>query len=183
MGTDLRAVVERALPDLEKQAKESEDSRPITAGQKDGKRRQVTLAPDEHVELTLALLKALHEAKELKGRMRSELNVLQSEPQCKSQKLHWDFDPGLIQGRGRRATKPASVILALQAGTRLFVRDEEADETVAVALAPGDALVFDGDVAHAGAWYASLNTRAHLYLDVPGLAREADVTWFKRGVP
>ena len=71
----------------------------------------------------------------------------------------------------------------MQVGTRLFVRDEEADETVVVALGPGDILVFEGDVAHAGAWYTSLNTRVHLYLDVPGLAREADVTWFKRGGP
>jgi ectoine hydroxylase-related dioxygenase (phytanoyl-CoA dioxygenase family) len=47
-------------------------------------------------------------------------------------------------------------------------------------LNPGDLLVFDGDVSHAGASYALPNTRVHVYLDVPGLKREAGVVWFKR---
>ena len=41
-------------------------------------------------------------------------------------------------------------------------------------------LVFDGDVAHAGAAYSELNTRVHVYLDVCGVKRERDYTWFKR---
>ena len=53
------AVVERALPELEQQAKESEESRTITSGQTDGKRRQVKLSPGEHSDVTLEMLKAL----------------------------------------------------------------------------------------------------------------------------
>ena len=170
------AVAERALPDLQQRAEQ--ESRPITAGQADGKRKQVKVSADE--QIGLELLKALHKVGELSGRNRSEVNVLDSQPGCKRQKLHWDYDPGLVAALGRKKKKPCSVILALQSGTRLLVRDEVADENVAVPLAPGDILVFDGDVAHAGEWYASRNTRVHMYLDVDGVPREEDFTWFKR---
>ena len=102
---------------------------------------------------------------------------------CKAQKLHWDFDPGLIEclpATGPLHRKPVSVILALEPGTRLFVRDEAAGATVPIALGVGDILVFDGDVAHHGAWYPSRNTRVHMYLDVPTVPRVEDFTWFKR---
>ena len=52
--------------------------------------------------------------------------------------------------------------------------------TVVVRLAPGDVLVFDGDVAHAGASYCECNLRLHTYLDVPEVVRERDHTWFPR---
>ena len=57
-----------------------------------------------------------------------------------------------------------------------MVKDEAAGKLVAVPLGPGDVLVFDGNVAHAGAWYAAPNTRVHLYLDVVGVARATDFT-------
>jgi ectoine hydroxylase-related dioxygenase (phytanoyl-CoA dioxygenase family) len=71
-------------------------------------------------------------------------------------------------------------MLALQSGTRLIVYDEDSRRDVSVPLGPGDVLVFDGDVAHAGAWYASVNTRVHMYLDVEGVERAKDFTWFAR---
>ena len=44
---------------------------------------------------------------------------------------------------------------------------------------PGAILVFDGDVAHRGASYAALNTRVHMYLDVPAVKRDReDYVWF-----
>ena len=46
-----------------------------------------------------------------------------------------------------------------------------------VPLEPGDVLVFEGDVVHAGAQYASLNTRVHAYLDAPGVERKVNHTW------
>ena len=52
------------------------------------------------------------------------------------------FWPGVVTALGRKKKKPCSVILALQSGTRLLVRDEDAD-------------------MHAGEWYASRNTRVH----------------------
>jgi hypothetical protein len=169
------ACAERALPELQRRAEQ--ESRVITAGQGDGKRRQFVVPVEE--EIGLELLKALHRNGELKGRRQREINILDSMPGCKRQKLHWDYDPGLVAPLGKKQ-KPCSAILALQSGTRLLVRDEELGEDVAVPLAPGDILVFDGDVAHAGEWYASRNTRVHVYLDVDGVPREKDFTWFKR---
>ena len=168
-----------ALPHLELLVEANH--RPITAGQTDGKRRQTKVG--NQLSISKALVKALDDAGELAGRTKSEVNVLQSLAGCKAQKLHWDFDPGLIEclpATGPLHRKPVSVILALEPGTRLFVRDEAAGATVPIALGVGDILVFDGDVAHHGAWYASRNTRVHMYLDVPTVPRVEDFTWFKR---
>ena len=55
--------------------------------------------------------------------------------------------------------KPRSAILALQDGTRLTVYDSALGCDVTVVVKPGAILLFDGDVAHAGASYAACNTR------------------------
>eukprot|EP00966_Prymnesium_polylepis_P245049 5667969-Prymnesium_polylepis.1 len=45
-------------------------------------------------------------------------------------------------------------------------------------LQPGDILLFEGDVLHAGAKYESAcNTRVHVYLDVPDLRRKPNTNW------
>ena len=49
---------------------------------------------------------------------------------------------------------------------------------VTVLVPVGAILLFDGDVAHAGASYAACNSRVHVYLDVPGVSRDQDYTWF-----
>ena len=64
--------------------------------------------------------------------------------------------------------------------TGLLVRDEVAGRSVVARLAPGDMLVFDGDVAHAGASYCMSNLRLHTYLDVPEVGRPRDYTWRPR---
>ena len=48
-----------------------------------------------------------------------ECNVIQSQPQCRQQKRHWDYHPAEVQlARAQGAKVPASVILALQGGSR-----------------------------------------------------------------
>ena len=74
--------------------------------------------------------------------------------------------------------KPCSAILALQEGTCLTVYDAALGHDVTMAVPPGAILLFDGDVAHAGASYAACNSRVHVYLDVPGVSRDQDYTWF-----
>ena len=171
------ALMERSVPELQWAA--DNDCRVISAGQKGKKRRQLKIGAQTHI--SKAMLKALTEAGEMDGRTRSEINVLDSLPGCTEQKLHWDYDPGLIDCLDPRfSRKPASAILALQRGTRLYVYDERARRTVPVPLSPGDILIFEGDVAHHGAWYATRNTRMHVYLDVDMVPREEDVTWFDR---
>ena len=73
---------------------------------------------------------------------------------------------------------PHHLLETVQQGARLYVYDSRLRREVTVLVPPGAILLFDGDVAHRGASYAARNTRVHLYLDVPGVEREADVTWF-----
>ena len=73
--------------------------------------------------------------------------------------------------------KPKGVIVALEHGTRLMVRDCIREIDVSVWLAPGQVLVFDGDVVHGGAEYEYSNTRVHMYLEVPGITRRKGYTW------
>lgn len=167
------SIIGRTLPDIAQRAEAQ--GRDIQAGQTDGKRKQVSLEASE--DIPWALLEVLKQRGELKGRKHSEFNALFSLPGCKQQKLHWDYNPDLCEGIRR---KPCSVILALEDGARLIVRDEVKGSRVPVVLSVGDVLVFDGDVAHAGAAYCAQNTRVHVYLDVPGVPRERDFTWFPR---
>ena len=102
--------------------------------------------------------------------------MLHSRQRCHEQKRHWDYNPDLLEGRQGR--KPASVILALEPGARVIFFEDEymATGKVPVQLNPGDLLVFDGDVSHAGASYAMPNTRIHVYLDVKGIKRTSSVS-------
>ena len=106
--------------------------------------------------------------------------MLHSSARCHQQKRHWDYNPDLLEGRRKR--KPASALLSLESGTRIIFFEDEYKATgkVPVQLHPGDLLVFEGEVSHAGASYAQPNTRVHVYLDVQDVKREQGVVWFKR---
>ena len=172
-------LISSRLPVLrEHVAKGQPGVRPITAGQRDGKRQQAVIPPSE--EVVRALGQGLYEKGEMSGRACAEFNLLHSLPGCKQQKLHWDYPPDQVEGL---RLKPCSVILGMEHGTRLVVRDEVLDRCVVVRLAPGDVLVFDGDVLHAGASYCECNLRLHTYLEVPEvpeLERKKNHTWFPR---
>ena len=110
----------------------------------------------------------------------SEFNIINSQPTCTKQDRHWDYDPDKVRYRTTCGPiKPCSAILGLQPGARLYVYDTDLEHEVTVLIPPGAILLFDGDVAHRGASYASMNTRVHLYLDVPRVRRERDVVWFE----
>jgi hypothetical protein len=149
----------------------------ITAGQRGNKRRQLKMQAEE-LSLFQSFKDVLADAGELKGRDLGEFNAIRSEDSCIKQDRHWDFDPDLVRYIRRPRRKPCSAILALQPGSRLYVYDTLLKHDVTVPIPPGAILVFDGDVAHAGASYATPNTRVHVYLDVEGVRREKDVTWF-----
>ena len=112
--------LERNLPDLE--VRIEKEARAITAGQDDGNRVQLKVTKDE--DISLAFLEGLFEKGEMKGRTCDEVNILHSKPKCKSQELHWDYDPAKIECLPRGSAKPASAILAMQDGARLMVFDE-----------------------------------------------------------
>ena len=128
------------------------------------------------VSIFSSFKRALVEADEARGRILGEYNTIRSLPSCAKQDLHWDYDPDVV--RYMRTRKPCSAILGLQQGARLYVYDTALRHEVTVLVPPGAILLFDGDVAHRGASYAGVNTRVHLYLDVPRVKRDQDFTWF-----
>ena len=74
-----------------------------------------------------------------------------------------------------RYTLELSGACARADGARMRVMGEHGVRMIC--LEPGDVLVFDGDVVHAGAAYRAPNTRVHVYLDVPSVKREHDRTY------
>jgi hypothetical protein len=148
----------------------------IKAGQSDGKRKQVDL--DAHDEAARDVHAVLQQQGELAGRRPAEWRALHSQPGCKRQKRHWDYNPNEVRNLRQLGLRvPCSVIAAMQDGAQLLVWDHERGVEVPVVMFAGDVLVFDGDVVHAGAQYSVGSTRVHVYLDVPELERDPNFTW------
>jgi hypothetical protein len=147
----------------------------ITAGQGDKRRLQLK---QDATNLPFADLvrPALEGA--CPGRELAEVNTICSRPPCQQQKVHYDYNPDHVQILAP-ARKPRSAMLSLMWGTRLIVYDSVLGHLVLVPIPPGCILLFDGDVAHAGAAYHAQNTRVHVYMDAEGVDRASDYTWFK----
>ncbi len=79
------------------------------------------------------------------------------------QAAHIDEDPRLLLGRAD-ADMPLSTLLAIEEGTRLRLRRRDDGAWTVVELAPGDLLVWRGDVCHHGMGYAEENFRVHAYV-------------------
>ena len=140
----------------------------IRAQQRDKKRLLGEV--DEADALRAQLHRVLRETHELDGRTPRDWFALHSLVGCAKQRLHYDYPPDVVANLGLRGgRKPRSVLLALEEGTRLHVRHPSHNASVVVLLGPGDVIVFDGDVAHAGSGYRAENTRLH----VPRRARGA----------
>jgi hypothetical protein len=123
--------------------------------------------------LKVALLKALDACGKLAGRVPSKAAPITSLVDCARQEWHWDYRPDRVTKAHREhGVKPVSVIVGLSRGARLWVFDFEREMPVCVWIEPGEVLMFEADVLHAGSCYVYENTRLHLYLDVPGCVRE-----------
>ena len=147
----------------------------ITAGQADQRRLQLKQEPTNlpFADLVRPALECACPGREL-----AEVNNICSRPPCKQQKVHYDYNPDHVESLAP-ARKPRSAMLSLMWGTRLVVYDIVLERLVLVPIPPGCILLFDGDVAHAGAAYHALNTRVHVYMDAEGVDRASDYTWFK----
>ena len=90
------------------------------------------------------------------------ITAVRAWPDCPQQYDHCDR-----AAEGSLQKKPLSqvslvALLALEEDTRLVVNHRE------VSLAPGEMIIFRGDLCHAGAGYVRCNTRLHVYLDPLG---------------
>ena len=137
----------------------------------DSKRSQVALEPDdEFIAKIIKPLVANYNA-ESEQLQLGKSYVLYSEAGCKRQQWHVDYDPVHCQNSRQ---KPMSLLLSVMEGTKFtcFVGGVVTVEC----LSPGDYVLFDGDLIHAGAHYEEENVRFHTYVDVAG-SEVKDMTW------
>jgi hypothetical protein len=141
-------------------------------------RREEDARDDKKITAMVGVHAVLQQQGELAGRRPAEWRALHSQPGCKRQKRHWDYNPNEVRNLRQLGLRvPCSVIAAMQDGAQLLVWDHERGVEVPVVMFAGDVLVFDGDVVHAGAQYSVGSTRVHVYLDVPELERDPNFTW------
>jgi hypothetical protein len=149
----------------------------------DNRRRQAHVAVGESDLVGLPALLEAHAA----GLKPNTWVVLASDAGCAAQAPHSDW-PWSAAFKAA-ATKPCGLIVALQDATTLDVwpgalQSEPARWPAAaiprcrVQLQAGDALLFRGDLVHAGSAYSVANVRLHCYLDASDVPRPDDRTWW-----
>lgn len=109
--------------------------------------------------------------------------LLESLPGCRQQAAHTDYIPTPELRSAPDAEVPLLFLLALEDDTRLEVwprthrpRRYPVFQTT-VRLNAGDAVLFRGDLVHAGSAYEHHNLRIHAYLDHPAVPRDPNRTW------
>ena len=115
--------------------------------------------------------------------------LLRSEPCCQAQMAHCDYIPKPDMLESTDSTVPQLLLVALEDETtmdvwpgshRLVRCSTDIQDPVSVdhvSLNKGDALLFRGDLVHAGSAYTQSNVRVHFYLDSPLVKRVANRTW------
>jgi hypothetical protein len=151
-------------------------------GVNDNRRRQEHVNVGEADLVGLAALLQAHAA----GLTANTWVALASDAGCSAQVPHMDWPPSAAFRAA--PAKPCGLLVALQDGTTLDVwpgalstepgRWPSPVPRCRVRLQAGDALLFRGDLVHAGSAYSAANVRLHCYLDAADVSRPADRTWF-----
>lgn len=148
----------------------------------DSLRRQYDLKPSLTQGVFIAKLKRQLTAV-FPNHIAKDWVLLQSSPGCRQQAAHTDYIPTPELKRASDSTIPLLCIIALQDNTTLEVwprthrlrRYPILQRTIT--LSAGDALIFRGDLVHAGSAYSAENIRLHVYLDHPSVPRDPNRTW------
>jgi hypothetical protein len=108
--------------------------------------------------------------------------ILKSKAGCQKQAAHTDYIPipDILNAADDKI--PLLFLLALEDNTKLLVWPKShmlltVISHVELHLNAGDAVVFRGDLVHAGASYDIDNIRVHAYLDTPGIKRKKNMTY------
>lgn len=100
---------------------------------------------------------------------------LRSNGVCEKQVEHCDSAPeGFFD---KSPVFPMACIVAIQDGTKLYIRSRNTGRESCVHMREGDLLIFRGDVKHAGAEYTTTNLRLHCYIDTNTYTRPKDTTF------
>ncbi len=174
---------------------DDEPSRKRRRHAKDDRRRRQVPLPEQcavATELKQAVTAALAAAAVVSGEHRAaDWVVIHSRAGCQRQAAHADYEPSDAMSAAPAARMPLGVLVALMPDTRfhawprsigLIQRGAAATPPPPLVrhelvLAPGDVLVFRGDLIHAGAEYASENVRVHAFLDSPAVPRDGGYTY------
>jgi hypothetical protein len=145
----------------------------------DNKRRQVNLPVrgtwlrDLHTRL-----KAIAGSRDV-----HDLVLLESLPGCRRQAAHCDYVPSNELLKAADWEMPLLCLVALQDGTHLDLwpgshrQQRPLGARLTLNLNAGDAVLFRGDLVHAGSAYEARNLRIHAYFDHPAVPREPNRTW------
>lgn len=108
----------------------------------------------------------------------SDLVIVRSEPYCKRQKMHHDYDVNELR-QIKKKDYPYGIIVGVSDHSRFIVSDgKDKSRPKTIHLDKGDVLIFRGDVLHAGAEYYSENVRLHAYIDSTKYKREKNRTYY-----
>ena len=131
----------------------------------------------------------------LEGRLRAafpdkqvnDFVILKSKAGCQRQSAHTDYVPTEEIVDATDEEIPLLFLLALEEGTRLCVwprshrlfRDglRRAVSCEEVEMSVGDAILFRGDLVHAGSSYERDCIRIHAYIDSPTIKRKPNTTY------
>lgn len=150
----------------------------------DAKRRQVDLSAHHPVIQPIrAALQKAHPSHTIR-----DFALLVSRPGCRCQAAHTDYVPTPAMLRATDTEMPLLFLLALEDNTTLEVwpqshlvvqgyRGPPAIQRQTVHLSAGDAILFRGDLVHAGSAYESQNLRIHAYLDSSAVPRDPNQTY------
>ena len=103
-----------------------------------------------------------------------DLVIVRSEPYCKRQKLHIDYDKDKLRSM-KKTDYPYGIIVGVSDNSRFIVSINNKIQTIHINK--GDVIIFRGDLVHAGAEYYSENVRLHAYIDSVKYKREKNRTY------
>lgn len=151
----------------------------------DNRRRQLTLTERTGDGPFVATLRRRLESM-FPHRTARDWVLLESRPGCRQQAAHTDYVPTPALLAAGDDDIPLLFLLALEDDTRLEVwpraciagkpRRYPVFQTT-LRLSAGDAVLFRGDLVHAGSAYDTRNLRLHAYLDHPAVPRDPNRTW------
>ena len=116
----------------------------------------------------MKIIAALKDQNLLCGRFACDSFALHSQAGCKKQPWHTDYDCDAVKAS---SIEPLSAVLALQNNTLLCFKDQT------IELQTGDMCVFSGDEVHAGAAYATENTRIFMYISTALIETPVNLTY------